>query len=61
MVEYCPILIAKMQEKQPTPMQNMKRVKAELRKIEPSVKVITRSGMVTWGAKEALARDPTTS
>ena len=61
MVEYCPILIAKMQEKQPTPTQNVQRVKSELRNIDPSVKVINRSGMVTQGAKEAPTRDPMTS
>ena len=38
----------------------MQRVKSELRNIDPSVKVITRSGMVTWGSKEEAARDPLT-
>ena len=51
------ILIAKMQEKQPTPTQNVQRVKVELRNIDPSVKVITRSEMVTQGAMEATAKD----
>ena len=52
MVEYCTVFIAKMQEKPPTPTQNVQRVKAELRNIDPSVKFITRSGMVTQGSTE---------
>ena len=44
-----------MQEKQSTPMQNVQRVKTELRKADPYVKVMTRSGLVTQGAKEDLA------
>ena len=54
MVEDCLILIAKMQEKQPTPMKNVQRVKAELRKVDPSVKVMTHSGLDTQGNKEGL-------
>ena len=49
-----------MQEKQPTPTQNVQTVKVKLRNIDPSVKVITRSGMVTQGPKEKAARDPLT-
>ena len=33
-------------------MQNVHRVKAELRNIDSSVKFITRSGMVTQGSRE---------
>ena len=44
-----------MQEKQPTPTQNVQRVKIELKNMNPSVKIMTRSGMVTQEAKEELA------
>ena len=54
-MEYCPILIAKMQEKQPTPTQNVQIVKTKLRNMNPSVKVMKCSGMVTQGAKEEIA------
>lgn len=54
-VEDCPILIAKMQEKQPNPTQNVQRVKTKLRNVNLSVKVMKRSGMVTQRSKEELA------
>ena len=41
-------------------MQNVQRVKSKLRNIDPSVKVITQSGMVTRRSKEEAARDPLT-
>ena len=54
-VEDCLLLIAKMQEKQPTPTHNVQRVKTEIRKVDPYVKVMTCNGLVTQGAKEELA------
>ena len=47
-----------MQEKQPTPMQNVQRVKAELRDKYPSVNVVTCSGMATRGPGEKTATEP---
>ena len=44
-----------MQEKHPTLTQNVQRVKTELRNMNTSVKVMTRSGMVTQGSKEELS------
>ena len=44
-----------MQDKQPTPTKNVQRVKTELRNANPSVKVMTRNGVVTQGAREELA------
>ena len=47
-----------MQEKQQTPTQNVKRVKAEPRDEGPSVNVITRSGMATGGDTEKVEAEP---
>ena len=44
-----------MQEKQPTPTQNVQRVKTELRKADPCVKVMTHNELVTQGEKKELA------
>ena len=43
-----------MQEKQPTPMQNVQRVKNELQEVDLSVKFMTRSGLDTQGNKVGL-------
>ena len=47
-----------MQEKQSTPMQNVQRVKVELREKDPSVNVVTRSGMATRGLEEEATMEP---
>ena len=57
-IEYFPILIAKMQEKQQTPMQNVQRVKAEPQAEGLSVNVITCSVMATGGVTEKAQAEP---
>ena len=47
-----------MHEKKSTPTQNVQRVKAELRDKDPSVNVVTRSGMATRGTEEEVAMEP---
>ena len=47
-----------MQEKQPTPTQNVQRVKAKLQEKGPRVNVITHSGMATGGPGEKTATKP---
>ena len=39
-------------------MQNVQRVKAELRDKDPSVNVVTRSWMATRGPEEEVAMEP---
>lgn len=39
-------------EKQPTPTQNVQRVKTKLREVDPRVNIIARSGLNTKGNKE---------
>lgn len=51
-IEDCPILMAKAQEKKQTPTQNVQWVKVEPREEEPSINVITHSGMATRGSAE---------
>ena len=58
MIEDCPILIAKIQEKQSKPTQNVQRVKAELRDKDPSVNVVKHNGMTTRGPEEEAAMEP---
>ena len=57
-IEGCSILIAKMQEKQQIPTQNVQRVKAEPRDEGPSINVITHNDMATRGAAEKDEAEP---
>ena len=47
-----------MQEKQLTPTQNVQSVKAKLRDKDPSVNVVTRSGIATGGPGEKTITKP---